>query len=121
MRNIEELLHKYPGKRIWFYLSTKKLRRSFMKEAFALEAIYPDKNTNSAGWVMAFGDDRRLAHVSLYIWCMSFQLSSAPGLANVVKVDYEKFKRGEDDYICHKPYITGYIQQTGSSSHIEFI
>jgi len=52
------------------------------------------------GKIMAFGRNNIVAYVSLMIWWMSF--SDEYKCENkVLKIDYGKFKRGENDYIIN--------------------
>lgn len=101
MLKIKELLKEH--ERIWFYIDNDETGIHFMREVEKMGGKFIDGSTTKehlCGKIMAFGRNNIVAYVSLMIWWMSF--SDEYKCENkVLKIDYGKFKRGENDYIIN--------------------
>jgi len=101
MPKIKELLKEH--ERIWFYIDNDETGIHFMREVEKMGGKFVDSSTTKehlCGKIMAFGRNNIVAYVSLMIWWMSF--SDEYKCENkVLKIDYGKFKRGENDYIIN--------------------
>lgn len=105
MRTIRSLLQE--NERVWFFLRTTEAERAFVKELTELGARYLNGNKiteQNCSPIMSVHKDLKVAHLMIMIWNASFKKSfsqhCATELANVPKVDYEKYIKGEDTYIC---------------------
>ncbi len=108
MRTIQALLSNHEV--AWIYLDNKEIGSQFLKQA--KEEGFHFSNGQAPeesdwGYVMAIHKDKTIAHLSLTIWVMSFQahVTSAP-----VKIDYEKYAAGEENYICEISHFTGSLR-----------
>lgn len=107
MRTIENLLRE--NERVWFFLRNDEAETAFAKELTELGACYLNGSkitAQSCSPIMSVHKDLRVAHLMIMIWNASFKESfnqhCAPELANVLRVDYEKYVNGESDYVCTK-------------------
>ena len=105
MRTIKHLLQE--NERVWFFLRSDDAEKAFAKELTELGARYLNGNkitAQSCSPIMSVHKDLKVAHLMIMIWNASFRKSfnqhCAPELANVLKVDYEKYIHGEASYIC---------------------
>ena len=105
MRTIRSLLQE--NERVWFFLRTTEAERAFVKEVTELGARYLNGNEITelnCSPIMSVHKDLKVAHLMIMIWNASFRQSfsnhCAPELASVLKVDYEKFVNGEENYTC---------------------
>ena len=98
MSKIKELLKE--NERVWFYIDTDEAGTRFMQEVEKMGGKFPDGSTvneNSCGKIMAFGRDKKVAYVTLKVWCMSF--SQEQEIGKILKIDYGKYERGEKDFV----------------------
>jgi len=99
MSKIKELLNEH--ERVWFYIENDETRIRFMQEVEKMGGRFLDGSEpkeHSCGRIMAFGRDNRIAYVSLMVWCMSFSEEVDCG-KDILKIDYEKYERGEKDFV----------------------
>jgi|LSQX01.1.fsa_nt_gb hypothetical protein len=102
MRTINELLAHHET--VWFYLANERVGKQFLEQAevegFSFSKDMPP-TAGAWGYVIAAHKDKRLGHVSITIWHMSFgeQVISCPP-----KIDYEKYIGGEENYICESSH-----------------
>ena len=94
MRRISELLEA--NGRIWFFIDDSYKDR-FYDELIQMGARFANGEPVERGAISRFmgvGADKSVGHVSAMVWFRSF---SHPGIP--VKVDYENYTRGEEEYI----------------------
>ena len=107
MRTIKELLKE--NERVWFYLKDKDSERDFVQELREYTATYLNGSQvtiESCSPIMAVHHDMKVAHLMIMIWNASFSSSfekcASPELARALKVDYAKYRNGEEDYLCER-------------------
>ena len=108
MRQIRELTENQ--ERVWLYLATEKLVTDFMGKAAAAGFHWADGrevSPSDQGYLLGVHRDGTLAHLSAYVWCLSFQCDRK-GEHTPPRMDYGRFLAGEGDCICRKPGINGY-------------
>ena len=106
MRKIEDLLGM--KEKVWFYLKDEELMEKFMREAANEGFTWMSGKTISpedTGHIIGITKDKRIGHVSLYIWNMVFG-NRENYEDSVLTVDYEKYIAGEEDYICREAHFT---------------
>lgn len=109
MRQIKDLIQD--KEKVWIYLSTDEVARCFIKQAVAEGFHWSNGEPISeatTGYLFGVHCDMSIAHLAMYVWCMSFQChGNIPGTPQCI--DYEKYAAGELDYICHEPHIKGVL------------
>ena len=107
MRTIKNLTSNH--ERVWFYLKDEETEDLFVHELNEMGATYLNGekiSLSNCSPIMAVHADGKVAHLMIMIWNASFSPSfkehSSKILANAVKVDFAKYIRGDDDYICKK-------------------
>ena len=107
MRTIRQLLLQH--ERVWFYLRDEETEILFAQELNEMDAKYLNGNRifpSNCSPIMSVHRDGRVAHLMIMIWNASFSPAfknhSAKEISNVLKVDYQKYRNGCDDYICKK-------------------
>lgn len=106
MNDVEVLLKKYRGKRVWFDLHDEMAKEHFKKQLLDLNAKWQDgsqfeKEDNPSNF-MAIHEDYVIAIVNGLSWLHSFHLEND----DYVRIDYKKYIDGQDDYLITKPNIT---------------
>ena len=110
MRQIKELFKE--NKDVWVYLSTDETKELFIKEIIREGFTWRNGEPvtkNAGGYLFGIHSNMTIAHLSNFIWCMSFQGVRYLDGTLPLRVDFEKFTRGDDDYICREPHISGYM------------
>lgn len=100
MRNIQELLLKHEN--VWFYISEAYHER-FYNELVANNARFmngAEITPESIGHIVGVHADWTVGCVSNLVWYNTFFSPTAP-----LKVDYEKYAKGNEDYVIIKPNI----------------
>lgn len=98
MRTIKDL-HK-SGKKIYFYLANKQIGNEFLKDAENEGFLFGDgqkPTSRRADDIMAITEDGDLCYVG---WAGRVCFHHNPG--NVIRVHYERYKEGAEDYLYHK-------------------
>ena len=107
MRTLKELAES--SGRVWFYINNEALGHAFMTQA-AEEGFHwaNGKPMGKSSWnyAMAIRADMSLWNVSLYVWMLSFRgaIEGTP-----IRVDYEKYVSGCEDYFCHESHFKGTV------------
>ena len=110
MRQIRELTENQ--ERVWLYLATEALEGNFMEQAAEAGCHWADGRTvtpSDRGCLLGVHRDGALAHLSAYVWCLSFQCDRK-GEHTPPRLDYGRFLAGEADCTCRKPGITGWVR-----------
>ena len=104
MKSILELLQNETT--VWFYLNGQDTMRIFAEELNQLGAKYLNGSpvtAESCSPIMAVRPDRKVAHLMIRIWNVSFSPSFSEQYAGDVrrlrKVDYAKYIRGDEDFL----------------------
>lgn len=107
MRSIQDLLKE--GKKLWVYLRDQETEQKFVEELNQLGGKYlngAQVTTQNCSPIMAVHPELRVAHLMIMIWNASFspnfQKHYSGDVNKILKVDYEKYINGEDDFICVK-------------------
>lgn len=102
MRKIKEILELYPKKRIWIEVSTPRLKRQFAREIrkMGLKMLNgkPFK-ARKCGNIMAIGGGKGIAYVSGLVYGYSKQAPFNENFNNVIRVDYGKYRNGNENFI----------------------
>lgn len=102
MRSIEMLLKEYEDVR--FYV-TDEWKQDFYEQLMSLGAGFNSGNDitlESINTLMGVNRNRTVGYISNLVWYKSF-FSQAP---TIIKVDYGKYRSGDDEYLITKPNIT---------------
>ena len=100
MRKIQDLLVNYEN--VWFYISEAS-HEKFYNELLANDARFMNGSKitpESIGHIVGVHADWTVGCVSNLVWYNTFSATSAP-----LKVDYEKYAKGNKDYVIIKPNI----------------
>ncbi len=105
MRTLKQLVGKEG--RVWVYLDNENVGKAFLRQA--QEEGFRCGNGSSPrrmSWfyVMALHSDMTVCYVSLFNWTLSFagDVKGTP-----VRIDYEKYAAGEEDYLCRRSHFNG--------------
>ena len=100
MRTLKQLVEK-AGK-VWVYLDNEETGNAFLRQA--REEGFRCGDKMSWFYVMALSSDMTVCYVSLFNWTFSFagNVKGTP-----LRVDYEKYAAGEEDYLCHRSHFNG--------------
>ena len=105
LRTLKQLAEKEAT--VWVYLDNRKVGKAFLRQA--REEGFRCCDGSSLRWmswfyVMALHSDMTVWTVSLFNWTLSFagDVKGTP-----VRVDYEKYMAGEEDYLCHQSHFKG--------------
>ena len=110
MRQIQELVKN--EERVWLYLATDALVEDFMARAAGEGFRWQDGRPvcpGDGGYLLGVHRDGTVAHLSAYVWCLSFQCDRR-GEHTPPRVDYGRFLAGEEDILRTTPGITGYVR-----------
>ena len=106
MRTLKRLAEKEGT--VWVYLDNRKVGKAFLRQA--REEGFRCSDGSSLRWmswfyVMALHSDMTVWTVSLFNWTLSFagDVKGTP-----VRVDYEKYAAGEEDYLCRRSHFNGH-------------
>ena len=98
MRLITDLIQNNTS--VWFYCESEALQKHFLKQA-EMEgfcAINGQKPTELFHHQLyGISDDMTVGYLSVMIWSLTFQC----GNDEHVRINYEKYITGEEDYLCH--------------------
>ncbi len=100
MRTLKSLIEK--NKKVWFYCGTEDLQKEFLeqteKEGFA---TMRGENPTSLSLQRLYGinSEGTIGYISNFIWYLSFQT----GNKDILRIDYDRYISGENDYISHAP------------------
>ena len=111
MRQIRELTEK--EERVWLYLATEALVEDFMGKAAAEGFCWVDGRPvapEDRGYLLGVHRDGTLAHLSAYVWCLSFQCDRK-GEHTPPRLDSGRFLTGEGDCTCRKPGMAGWVTE----------
>ena len=111
MRQIRELTENQ--ERVWLYLATEALVEDFMGKAAAEGYHWADGRPvepGDGGFLLGVHRDGTLAHLSAYLWCLSFQCDRQ-GTHPPPRLDYGRFLAGEEDCTCRKPGMAGWVTE----------
>ena len=100
MKEIRSLLNEYDN--IWFYVS-EQYQDQFYNELKLMDAHFLNGSKlapESIGNIVGVHSDGTIGCVSYFVWYNSFFSTSTP-----IKIDYEKFCVGKDDYVITVPNI----------------
>ena len=105
MRTLKQLVEK-AGK-VWVYLDNEETGNAFLRQAREEGFCCCDGSSlRRMSWfyVMALRSDMTVCYVSLFNWTFSFagNVKGTP-----LRVDYEKYAAGEEDYLCHRSHFNG--------------
>ena len=108
MRTLKELATS--NRRVWFYIKDEALGHAFMNQAEEEGFHWANEKAMSKDdwyYTMAIRADMSLWYVSLYVWTLSFRgnIEGTP-----IRVDYEKYVSGCEDYICHESHFRGTVR-----------
>ena len=95
MRNIKALLEKQ--ERVWFYVSDE-WKKDFYDELMSIDAKFVNGDEimlQSLRSLMGVNVNGTVGYVSGFVWHQSFFSKSYVPM----KVDYEKYRCGDEDYI----------------------
>ena len=99
MRTLKSLING--NDTVWFYCATKNLQEQFLKQAedegfMTLNGQKPTELFNQ--YFYGIYSDMTMGYLANMIWCLTFRT----GMDTHIRIDYEKYCSGEEDYICHK-------------------
>ena len=100
MRTLKSLIEK--NKKVWFYCGTEDLQKEFLeqseKEGFVtMRGEKP--STLSLQRLYGINSEGTMGYISNFIWYLSFQT----GNKDILRIDYDRYISGENDYISHDP------------------
>ena len=100
-RTITALLNN--NERVWFYISNdwKKLFYDEIVQYGAKFMNGTEITKDSIGTLMGIGRDKTVGYISNYVWYNSFYSDNS-----IIKVYYDKYKAGREDFIVTEPNIT---------------
>ena len=100
MRTLKSLIEK--NKKVWFYCGTEVLQKEFLEQAEkeGFVTIRSEKPT-SLSLQRLYGINREgtMGYISNFIWYLSFKTGSK----GILKIDYDSFLSGKENFICHAP------------------
>ena len=99
MRTLKSLVKN--ASTVWFYCANEELQKQFLKQAETegFLALNGQKPTELfCQHFYGINDDMTMGYLSNMIWCLTFRT----GKDTHVRVDYEKYICGEEDFSCHK-------------------
>ena len=102
MRTLKQLTEK-EGK-IWAYLANEEIWKAFLRQAEE-EGFRRGRGLSFDDipfhWVMSLDRGMEICYVTLFNWTFSFagEIEGTP-----LRIDYEKYKAGEEDYICREAH-----------------
>ena len=100
MRTLKSLIEK--NKKVWFYCGTEDLQKEFLeqseKEGFVtMRGEKP--STLSLQRLYGINSEGTMGYISNFIWYISFKT----GNKDILRIDYDRYISGENDYISHDP------------------
>lgn len=102
MRSLKLLIEK--NKKVWFYCGTEELQNRFLEQAEeeGLVTMSGEKPTSlSFQHLYGINEEGRMGYISHFIWLKSFHADNK----DILRIDYDRFISGEDDYISHTPHM----------------
>lgn len=106
-RTIKEMVNTGRQERIYVYLANEEVGNAFMKQAedegFTFgDGAKPTKRHYSE--IMAVNDDNTINYVNS-IGRMAFSSNTTTvGDKTLIRIDYQKYAAGEEDYYYHRDY-----------------
>ncbi|MCR5202454.1 MAG: hypothetical protein K6D02_05120 [Lachnospiraceae bacterium] len=112
MRTIRELISN--NETVWFYLSNEEAKNLFYEEAKELNLHLKDEDTIKRELIsdrMAVHSDCTLWYISIMVWHNSYNIKeddtgNNAKVRSCPKIDYLKYKNGDDDYLLTKSVYT---------------
>ena len=102
MRSLKSLIEK--NKKVWFYCGTEAFHSRFLEQAEKEGFItMSGENPTSLSLQHLYGinGDGTMGYISHFIWLKSFHADNK----DILRIDYDQFISGEDDYISHIPHM----------------
>ena len=100
MRTLKSLIEK--NKKVWFYCETEDLQKEFLEQAEKEGFVtMRSENPTSLSLQRLYGinNEGTMGYISNFIWYLSFQT----GNKDILRIDYDSFLSGKEDFICHAP------------------
>lgn len=100
MRTLKSLIEK--NKKVWFYCGTEDLQKEFleMAEEEGFETMRGEDPTSlSLQRLYGINSEGTIGYISNFIWYLSFH----KGNKDILRIDYDSFLSGKEDFICHAP------------------
>ncbi|MCR5057373.1 MAG: hypothetical protein K6A81_01975 [Clostridiales bacterium] len=100
MRTLKSLIEK--NKKVWFYCGTEDLQKRFLEQAEkeGFVTMRGDKpSTLSLQRLYGINSEGTMGYISNFIWYLSFQT----GNKDILRIDYDSFLSGKENFICHAP------------------
>ena len=100
MRTLKSLIEK--NKKVWFYCGTEDLQKKFLEQAEeeGYATMRGEKpSTLSLQRLYGINSEGTMGYISNCIWYLSFQTGSK----DILRIDYDSFLSGKEDFICHAP------------------
>ena len=102
MRTLKSLIKK--NKKVWFYCGTEDLQKRFLEQAEKEGFItMSGENPTSLCLQHLYGinGEGTMGYIAHFIWLKSFHADNK----NILRIDYDPFISGEEDYISHTPHM----------------
>lgn len=102
--------------RPWVYCNNKVIGERFLQDAENEGFVFGDgvKPTQKEWhYVIAVHEDGTLAYQGITMWVRGFNIKCLAvdnGIKDILRVDYEKYIAGEEDFICKSPHFSGCIK-----------
>ena len=98
MRLLKSLIEE--NESVWIYCKDEALQIQFLEQAenegfLALNGQKPTELFHHQ--LYGINDDMTMGYLAVMIWCMTFKQGDTH-----VRVDYDKYISGDEDYICHE-------------------
>lgn len=100
MRTLKSLIEK--NKKVWFYCGTEDLQKRFLEQAEKEGFITmrgEEPTSLSLQRLYGINNEETMGYISNFIWYLSFQT----GNKDILRIDYDRFISGEEDFTCHTP------------------
>lgn len=96
MRTLKSLIKK--NKKVWFYCGTEDLQKRFLQQAeeegfVTMRGEIP--SSLSLQRLYGINSEETMGYISHFTWYLSFQT----GNKDILRIDYDRFISGEDDFI----------------------
>ena len=103
MRELKDLVKD--NEQVWIYCENESLQSKFLNQAetegfMALNGQKPTELFHHQ--LYGINSDMTMGYLAIMIWCLSFPKDGS--VDPHLRVNYEKYISGEEDYICHTPY-----------------
>jgi len=100
MRTLQSIIEK--NMKVWFYCGTEDLQKKFLEQAEEEGFVTmrgEDPTFLSLQRLYGINSEGTIGYISHFIWYLSFQT----GNKDILRIDYDSFLSGKEDFICHTP------------------